>query len=120
MTRMGWVLPFVVFGCVDQQQQPAAPAELPSQTFAADVVPILVEKCSANSGGCHAATGDQFGLDFMNYDVVAGTPELNDLTTSWLVFLPPQHAGGKNILNAADQQVIVDWLYSLHGETPPN
>jgi len=34
--------------------------------------------------------------------------------------LPPQHAGGKNILDAAAQQVIIDWLYTLHGEQAPN
>jgi hypothetical protein len=117
MTKVGWLLPLIVFGCVDQQQQQqAAPTDLPRQTFAENVLPILVANCSASA--CHSQPGtpDQYGLDFMSYDVVADTPQLNDLTSSWLVYLPPQHAGGKNILSAADQQVIIDWLYQLHGD----
>jgi hypothetical protein len=122
MMRMGWLLPWVVIGataCTDDSA-PAPTSELPSQTFVAEVVPILADHCTG--GACHSGPGtnDPFGLNFMDYDTVAGMPELNDLSTSWLVYLPPQHAGGKNILDAAAQQVIIDWLYTLHGEQAPN
>jgi hypothetical protein len=122
MMRMGWLLPLVVLGvtaCTDDGA-PAPTTELPRQTFVQQVVPILVQSCTASA--CHSGPGttDPWGIDFMDYDTVAGMPELNDLSTSWLVYLPPQHAGGKNILNAADQQVILDWLYTLHGELAPN
>lgn len=122
MMRMGWLLPWVVIGvtaCTDDAA-PSPAAELPSQTFVQEVVPILVENCT--SSGCHTGPGtnDPFGLDLTSYDTVAGTPELNSLTTSWLVYLPQPHAGGQDILSAADQQVILDWLYSLHGESAPN
>jgi hypothetical protein len=122
MMRMGWLLPLVVLGvtaCTDDSA-PAPVTELPSQTFVQEVVPILVESCVAS--GCHTGPGtnDPFGLDFMDYDTVAGIPELNDLSTSWLVYLPQPHAGGQNIMNTAAKQVIIDWLYSLHGEQAPN
>jgi hypothetical protein len=119
---MGWLLPWVVVGltaCTDDSA-PAPSTELPSQTFGEQVVPILVESCTSEA--CHAGPGttDLYGPNFMDYDTVASSPELNDLSTSWLVYLPPQHAGGKTILNAAAQQVIIDWLYTLHGEQAPN
>ncbi len=108
------MLPLVVAACVDQQ----SPSADPPETFAREVQPILMNKCSGNTGGCHSA-GTAY-LDVTDYRTIVDTPSLNDPATTQLVFLPVPHAGGQGLLNALASQTIVNWLDTLHGEPAGN